>query len=263
MKRKKKVLITGADGRVGRGAAEQLMRDYDLVLTDIRKGEVCGQPIQIVDLLDWQQVHHIMKGVDAVVHLAIASFRHNTDMTEDEYDDEVMRVNVMGTQHLYSAAERAGVKRFVYMSSLTVMLGGKGLERRKGLSTDMPTAPRDLYACSKLFGEHLGETYAKSTDMAVICLRLGQPWPVKRGRHEKYNLRLADPSHRAVMVGYDDIAQMVRCAIEATDVKFKIVNLVSESSHRDVDLSGAAELGYEPKQYIIGQPIVCYDERRQ
>ena len=261
MAKRKKLLITGAAGRVGRGVAEMLANDYDLILTDKSPGKIGDLKIQQMDLLDQSQVEEKMQGVDAVVHLAIASMRFLGHLSVDDYEDEVMRVNCMGTQHLYKAAYRANVPRFVYFSSLTVMLGWSSLNRRSRLSPEMPISLRDLYATTKHFGEVMGQCYAEQTDMSVIAIRMGQPWPVKIGRHEKYHLRLNNPRHRGVMVGYKDIAQMTRCAIEAKDVKFKVVNLVSESSHRDIDLTGAMELGYQPTQYIVGQPVVDYDDR--
>ena len=171
-KHRQTILVTGAAGRVGSGIAGDLRRDFDLVLTDTQAAADKDPQITAVDLLDHGAVQKAMRGVDMVLHLAIAASRHFAGRPKEEFSDAEMRVNVMGTQHVFAAAHEAGIGRIVYMSSMTIDLGSPP---RLSFSHDTPVRPNSLYACTKLFGEQLGELYARQYGMSVICLRLGQP----------------------------------------------------------------------------------------
>ncbi len=255
-----KVLLTGALGRVGRAITPVLRQDYDLTLTDRQAGEVDGLPVRAVDLLDAVAVAQALEGHDAVVHLAIASQRLLPGQTLAENDDQMMRVNLMGTQHVYAGAASGGVQRVVYMSSLTVQL-------RKPLPPLLdprdPARPRDLYACTKWFGEVLGEVYAHDTPMSVICLRLGQPYPLDHMDHTPLSTRMSWPRYRGAVVGYPDTAHAVRCALRVPNLKFHVCSIVSEGADRYVDLTAARKIGYIPQQYVTPQGLHDLEDRPQ
>lgn len=108
-----RVFITGASGFIGRALYERYVREghevlgCDLVADPARQvvsGDVAQQGA-------WQQ--HVA-GSDLLIHTAAAvSLRM-------ERREEIWRSNVLGTAHALTAAERAGVGRFVHFSSVTV-----------------------------------------------------------------------------------------------------------------------------------------------
>jgi nucleoside-diphosphate-sugar epimerase len=108
-----RVFVTGASGFIGRALCERYLADghevvgCDLV-ADSSRGVVRGD---VSEPGAWQQ--HAA-GCDLVIHTAaIVSFRL-------ERPEEVWRANVLGTANAIAAAERAGARRFVHFSSVTV-----------------------------------------------------------------------------------------------------------------------------------------------
>ena len=74
----RKVLVTGAGGRIARSTIPLFSPEWDLLLTDREPGEVDGRPIHALDITDYEAVCARMVGVDAVLHLAIAASREPT-----------------------------------------------------------------------------------------------------------------------------------------------------------------------------------------
>src|SRR5689334_3827068 len=117
----RRVLVTGACGRIGPRIVPILGKRFDLKLTDWRPVQNAPFPFERSNLLDFEQTCEIARGVDAIAHLAIASSRNYVEdgnwFTEEElarehkFHTETIDVNVKGTYHLFEAARRAGVRR--------------------------------------------------------------------------------------------------------------------------------------------------------
>lgn len=254
MNSKTRVLVTGAGGRIAVRVIPQLRDRFDFKLTDAQPIREVDLPFEQVNLLDSEQVAKAVKGVDAIVHLAIASrrnykfgrevFTEEDEREEHQFHLDTIDVNVKGTYNLFRAAKLAGVRQFVYVSSLTVVMGIPPVDGYPELSTPHPLS---LYGVSKLFGEHLGEVYSREHGMNVICLRLGQPYPFGEDPLEKE--RKFTPKGRGALVGFEDIAQAIECSLCTDRIRFGAYNIVSESPWRNVDISAAArDLGYVPRQ---------------
>lgn len=116
-----RILITGATGFVGQVAVEHLQRaGFDvrralrkedntvLAFDDVVVGDINGQT-------DWEDA---LQDVDAVLHLAGRAHQLN-DKSQDPLKD-FREVNTDGTLNLAKQAKRAGIKRFVFVSSIGV-----------------------------------------------------------------------------------------------------------------------------------------------
>ena len=104
-----------------------------------------------------------MDRIDAIVHLAARThvLRHSASQAE-----ACLETNARGTLRLATAAVRAGVKRFVYLSSIKVNGGGR--EGYAYSPSDEPD-PEDAYAAAKWLGEtHLLQCAASSHLEPVI-----------------------------------------------------------------------------------------------
>ena len=254
---RQRILMTGAAGRVGNGIAADLARDHDLVLTDARVPEERRDSIAPLDILDFDAVAEACVGVDQVLHLAIASDRMLGHLSAPEHADEVMRVNVMGTQHVFEAAARAGVKRVVYFSSMTIVLGEPRYPR---IERDTPPRPRGVYGCTKLFGEHLADHYARTRDLSIICVRLGQPFPTPEIARD--SPPFLSNAGNGFYCDFADVVRGVRCALSASDVKYIVFNLVSGAAGKSVDLSAGREIGYWPGKYFTENGQVVDNRER-
>ena len=103
-----------------------------------------------------------LEGVDHLFHLAAE--KHN----QSKHDpDAVLRANVLGTNHLFAAAARAGVKKTVFTSSLYSY--GR-LAGPPSSETDLPV-PTTVYGISKLCGERLLAHHASLGPMRGDTLR--------------------------------------------------------------------------------------------
>ncbi len=127
---------------------------------------------------------------------------------------------------------------------MTVVLGQPRYEL---INRDARDRPYDVYASSKLFGEHVGRFFAfrereGRPPMQVLCLRLGQPCPAFNHFEKTWR---EQPSVRALAVDGRDIARAIECAL-VTDVRYGVYPIVSGSDSPYIDPALYAELGYAP-----------------
>jgi predicted dehydrogenase/nucleoside-diphosphate-sugar epimerase len=160
-----RVLVTGASGFIGCRLSERLHFASDwnvraLLRSPNRAVRLARMPIEfaIGDLASPSDLAKALEGVDAVVHAGIGtSWRPS----------ERVAVNVKGTQNLVDAAMRAGVKRFVHLSTLSVYG-----DRVTGVITEeTPLNPKKGwdYAESKLAAERIVlEAAAKGLPAVVL-----------------------------------------------------------------------------------------------
>lgn len=169
---KRAVLVTGANGFVGRGLCERLIRDGWQVQGAVRKPDglrelasgVQGLAVgDIETATDWSEA---LKGVEAVIHLA-ARVHIMHDAVKDQLT-EYRKANTEGTLRLAQMAVRAGIKRFVYISSVKVH--GEVTMDNPFSETDI-LSPKDPYAISKLEAEQALGRIAQENGLEVVVLR--------------------------------------------------------------------------------------------
>jgi uronate dehydrogenase len=228
------VLITGAGGEVGRGVVPFLDRSFELRLLSLDES---GDPRHVrVDLLDLQALSRALDGVEAVLHLAVAS-GHPGTYEDDAFNDLRFDVNVKGTFHVFEAARRAGVRRVVHVSSLMVVWG-YGAEMI--VPGDATARPVGTYALTKALGEEIARHYA-SHGLEVVTLRIAAP------------LDISDPALRQrrvrpQQVPFPDLARAFALALTVPLSVHEVVTIVGESSRRVWDLDPARRvLGYVPQ----------------
>jgi len=182
------VLVTGASGFVGRHIVPALARGGWSVRRAVRSPEGVEGEV-VIDTIgpetDWQAA---LEGVDAVVHLA-ARVHHK----HEEHAVQLYRnVNIAGTLHLARCAATAGVRQFVFVS--TVLVHGRSNEGRAPFSENDILTPRGLYGMSKAAAEAGLRTLARDNDMKISVIRP----PLVYGAGAKGNFALLT---RAVSLG--------------------------------------------------------------
>jgi uronate dehydrogenase len=225
----KRLLLTGASGKIGRSLRYALRNDYCLTLFNRSSIPDLGPTETLVrgDTADADTVERAARGADAIVDMAgvsdVASFRAR-----------LLPVNILGTYNVFEAARLAGVPRVVYASTHHVIgyhPAGERLDERAELRPD------SMYAVTKCFAEAMGRLYAEKAALEVVCLRIGY-----------FNDRPVEERHLAVWISPGDMARLVRAALEAASVRFEVIYGVSRNTRNWWDLDRARRvLGYEPQ----------------
>ena len=109
----KRVLITGANGFIGKNVVDGLVGKYELVcIVKDRSYRRDGVKIIYGDVTDENVIKQAVKGVDAVIHLAAIL---------NPFDKNIGKVNVGSTRMLVGAAKSSGVKKFIFTSTENVL----------------------------------------------------------------------------------------------------------------------------------------------
>ncbi len=229
------VLITGATGAVARGVVPLLERDFALRL--LAPEPPGGDPRRVcADVLDWEALARAMDGVEAVLHLAVAS-GHSGSYEDDAFNDRRFDVNVRGTFHVFETARRCGVRRVVYVSSLMVVWGHGG----EMVPGDAEPRPAGTYALTKALGEEIARHYARTAGLEVITLRIAAPLDVTDSGPRRKPVR-------PQQVPFPDLAQAFAQALTVPLPEYAVATVVGDSSRRRWDLGPARRvLGYVPR----------------
>ncbi len=241
----RRVLVTGMSGLIGQ--AVRLRLEGRWLLRALNRRAVEGVETHHADIGDLAAIEPAFHDVDAVVHLA-------ANVQPGPPWEALLRDNVVGTYNVFEAARRAGVKRVIYASSgatvsnverdppYAALAAGRYDEVTEWprLTHESPTRPSGLYGCTKIWGEALARHFADTTDMSMICLRIG---------HVSRADRPTRPREYSVWCSQRDIAQMVeRCLAAPDTVRFDVFFVTSDNkwSYRDIEHARAV-VGYVPE----------------
>lgn len=162
-----RVLVTGASGFLG-GAVARGLLDAGNEVTVLQRS-ASGLPCRELrgDITDREVVHDAVSGADAVIHLA-------AKVAVAGEHAEFVRINVGGTGTLIEAARRAGVRRFVQVSSPSVAHAGSPLVGA-GAAPANPATAHGSYSRTKAESEVLALA-ADAPGFAVVAIRPHLVW---------------------------------------------------------------------------------------
>ena len=163
-------LVTGANGFIGQSLSLELILQGHLVRATLRN--VISQPKDFTQVVvgsidgetDWSIA---LRDVDTVIHLA-ARVHVMNDASTDPLA-EFRKVNVEGTLNLAGQAAKAGVKRFIFISSIKV--NGEHTDLCKPFTEADAANPEDAYGLSKYEAEQGLLLIAQQTGMEVVIIR--------------------------------------------------------------------------------------------
>lgn len=221
-----RVLVTGADGFVGRYVCRKLIESGYSLRAGVRTVDSIPDLQRAVpglndssllgDLGASPELKGPLSGVSAVVHLAARV--HIMKESSGNPLQEFRRVNVVGTKSLAYAAAAAGVRRFIFVSSIKVNGDSTSGEP---FHVDMPSDPQDAYAISKWEAEEALRSVAAESGLEVVIVRPPLVYgPGVRGNFLRL-MRLIDRAlplpwpkqgNRRSMIGAENLADfLVRC----------------------------------------------------
>lgn len=163
------IVVTGAAGFVGRPLVAALVARGHRVTALVRRAPdaplTADRVVPAGDLLAIEDWRPLLADADCVIHLAART--HTADAPGADTEALFERANVSATERLARAARTAGVRRFVYASSIKV--NGEETSGRPYSASDTP-APEDAYGRSKARAEALLRTLA-GPDFELVVLR--------------------------------------------------------------------------------------------
>lgn len=182
---RRRVVVTGAAGRIGRAIAPLLPQDWEIQETDLSAGD----GISALDVSDPDACRLAFTGADAVVHLAAVP-----DPAASW--PQLLPANVVGVYQVTRAAADCGVRRLVLASSLhSVSAMPDQTQSRAG----DPPRPGNLYGATKAWAEGLGAWIAATTSTSVVALRIryfAEQRPDAAAVSPRETVGLAQPTRR-------------------------------------------------------------------
>jgi 3beta-hydroxy-Delta5-steroid dehydrogenase / steroid Delta-isomerase len=203
-----RVLVTGGSGFVGANLVTELLdrghrvRSFDRAPSPLP--DHAGLEAVVGDITNADDVAHAVDGIDTVIHTAAIIDLMGGGSVTDEYRQRSFAVNVGGTENLVHAAQAAGVKRFVYTASNSVVMGGQVIS---GGDETLPYTDRfnDLYTETKVVAEKFVLGQNGEAGMLTCSIRPSGIW----GRGDQTMFRKVFESvlagHVKVLVGSKDV----------------------------------------------------------
>lgn len=170
----RRVFVTGGSGFLGKQLIHELVSNNITVIALSRSQKTdenlkkCGAIPMRGNLHDRKILIKGIEKCDAVFHLAAVTMRAGGS------DHEFYHTNVLGTENILFASKKAGVKKFIFVSSEAVLLGGKPIINADETWTT-PKRPIGIYGQTKAVGEQK-VLEANSTKFETIILRPRLIW---------------------------------------------------------------------------------------
>lgn len=246
----KRILFTGGSGKAGRHVVEYLIdQGYEVLNIDTKPLNHPKVRTLIADITDAGQVFNAFSAytglhefdldlspphIDAVVHFAAIPRIMIVP------DNEVYRVNVMGTYNVLDAATKLGIKKVIIASSETtygiVFAHGHRDPEYFPLDEDYPVKPMDSYATSKICNERTAEAFALRTGTDIYALRIGNV--VEPSEYALFPGWFAKPEFRKRIawsyIDARDLGELVKLGVETDGLGYQVFNAVNDHSSSDL-----------------------------
>ena len=258
---KRRVVVTGAAGKIAGQVLPALRQRYDLTLLDLRTTNRQGEEmadVQVADLAepDRDAYRHHFAGADTVVHFGFASVSRNDT---DRYFQAEM-TNVQMAYNIYQISVEEGLRRAVVASSnhaadyyeALILAGQMDVVDPEGRALS-----DNYYGWAKEVHEHLGFVFAAGKQSARplenVQIRIGGPRETDIERCELGDLRCMRRALGAY-ISERDMQQLFVKSIETEDIRdargvpFQIFYGISANAHAFWSIANARRvIGYAPE----------------
>ncbi len=234
---KRRILVTGAAGRIGSAFRAYVGDRYDLRLAVHHRAklkEPGKHEVIELDFKDAEACRRACSGIDVVMHIGgLASPRAG-------FYDGILESNIIGTYNIFRAAKDQQCRRVVYTSSVRA---ADGYPLDVQVDADSPVRPMTLYGVSKCFGEALCHYFAHAEGLPCIAVRVGTWEGNGEWEEDRINAR-----NMSTFVSKRDLCQLLLRCIETPDIVFAIAHGISDNRFKRLDITTTRELlGYAPQ----------------
>ena len=266
-----RVMVTGANGFVGRALTDFLINNDIQVVPCIRKSrpEINFGDLSVFECGDIHQATNWQKGlygVDVLVHTAARV--HVMSEKSSNPLNEFRKINVDATLNLALQASKAGVKRFIYLSSVKV--NGESSAHGNPFKSSDATSPVGDYAISKLEAEKELSALSLQTGLEVVIIRP----PLIYGPGVKANFAaLASAVRRGLplpvgrvtqnarsMVSIDNMIDFISVCLQHPAASNEVFMVSDGEDVSTADLIRRMAKVYKRKIWLIPVPIAVLDK---
>lgn len=167
----KKILITGAAGKIGQHITNTLIKEtsYQLRLADINlfpleKFKNAGHEIIYLNVSSLEECQEACENIDIVIHLA------GDPSPNADFYTTLLESNIKGSYNIFKAASDNGITKVVVASSAQTV---EGYPLDFQVTESSPVRPKNMYGVSKCFVEALASYFAYEKQIQSIAIRIG------------------------------------------------------------------------------------------
>jgi len=263
----KKILVTGASGFIGKSLCKTLMDLNRSVVGVVRKKPYFSEKIndiykQLGDIDVNEKWKKELKNQDCVVHCAGRAHISNKTSESKKELEKYRLINVEATKILAKQCAEAGVKRFIFLSSIGVH--GKFTDKHKPFSISDNINPKENYAISKLEAEQALIEISAKTGLEVVILRI----PSVYGKGSKGNfsrllklIKLGLPlpfdriKNKKSFIGIDNLIDVIIKCSDSYEAAGKTLLVSDEQDLSTTDLLRHMASSMGQKIYLFYVPI--------
>lgn len=246
----KRVMFTGGSGKAGKHVVQYLVdHGYQVLNLDAKPLDNPKVRTLTTDITESGQVFNALSSymglhefdpslraqpVDAVVHFAAVPRIMLTP------DNELFRVNALGTYNVIEAAVKLGIRKIIIASSETTYGLVFANEPKDPdyfpLDEAYDVNPMDTYALSKVVNENTARAFALRGGADIYALRIGNV--IEPHEYSLFPKWFADPGFRKRIawsyVDARDLGQITKLAIETDGLGYQVFNAVNDETSSDL-----------------------------